>query len=89
MIFDNLPEHYIQPDRFRAIIEIPKEQDQVRWNAAGPCGWTRILYTLTLSRQLQGLIRMLSEDGDHLNVLVLCAEPLVPFARWMSIPSAC
>ncbi len=81
MIYDNIPEHYITPDRFRAIIEIPKggkskyEIDKV----TGLLKLDRILYTSTHYPANYGFIpRTLSEDGDHLDVLVLCTEALVP-----------
>ena len=81
MIFDNLPEHYIQPDRFRAIIEIPKGS-KTKYEVdkhTGLLRLDRILYTSTHYPANYGLIpRTLSEDGDLLDVLVLCTEPLVP-----------
>lgn len=81
MIYDNIPENYITPERFRAIIEIPKgckskyEIDK----ETGFLKLDRILYTSTHYPANYGFIpRTLSNDGDHLDVLVLCTEALVP-----------
>ncbi len=81
MIFDRLPERYIQPDDFRAIIEIPKGS-KTKYEVDKETGLLRldrILYTSTHYPANYGFIpRTLSQDGDHLDVLVLCTEPLVP-----------
>ena len=81
MVFDRIPAAFIQPERFRAVIEIPKgsknkyEVDK----ATGLLLLDRILYTSTHYPANSGFIpRTLSEDGDHLDVLVLCTEPLAP-----------
>ncbi len=81
MFYDEIPAQYIQPERFRAIIEIPKgsknkyEIDKL----SGMLRLDRILYTSTHYPANYGFIpRTLSEDGDHLDVLVLCTEALVP-----------
>lgn len=84
MIWDQIPEHLIQAERFRAIIEIPKggktkyEVDKL----TGMLKLDRVLYTSTHYPANYGFIpRTLSEDGDHLDVLVLCSEPLVPLCQ--------
>lgn len=81
MQWDQIQENYIQPDRFRAIIEIPmgsKAKYEVD-KRSGVLKLDRILYTSTHYPANYGFIpRTLSEDGDHLDVLVLCTEPLAP-----------
>jgi len=81
MIFDQLPDNYVQPDNFRAIIEISKGS-KTKYEVDKQTGLLRldrILYTSTHYPANYGFIpRTLSNDGDHLDVLVLCTEPLVP-----------
>lgn len=81
MIFDNLPEHYIQPDRFRAIIEIPKGS-KTKYEVdkhTGLLRLDRILYTSTHYPANYGFIpRTFGQDKDPLDVLVLCSEALQP-----------
>lgn len=71
----------ISPDDFIAVIEIPKgsktkyELDK----ESGKIILDRILYTSMHYPANYGLIpRTLGDDGDPLDVLVLCAEPLAP-----------
>ena len=73
----------IQPEKFIAVIEIPKgsknkyELDK----ASGLLRLDRILYTSTHYPANYGFIpRTLSEDGDPLDVLVLCQESLEPLS---------
>lgn len=73
----------IKPQRFIAVIEIPKgsknkyELDK----ESGLLRLDRILYTSTHYPANYGFIpRTLSEDGDPLDVLVLCQEKLEPLS---------
>ena len=73
----------IKPKRFIAVIEIPKgsknkyELDK----ESGLLRLDRILYTSTHYPANYGFIpRTLSEDGDPLDVLVLCQEKLEPLS---------
>ena len=81
MNWDQLPSGYIRPEHFRAVIEIPKGSKN-KYEIDKKTGFLRldrILYTSTHYPANYGFIpRTLSEDGDHLDVLVLCTEPLVP-----------
>lgn len=85
MIFMNIW-HDISPKRisaknFEALIEIPKgckakyELDK----ETGLLKLDRVLYTSTVYPANYGFIpRTLAEDGDPLDVLVLCAEAIYP-----------
>lgn len=71
----------VNPDDFIAVIEIPKggrskyELDK----ESGCLILDRVLYTSTHYPANYGFIpRTLGDDGDPLDVLVLCAEPLTP-----------
>lgn len=81
MHWHNLPAELIQPDNFYAIIEIPKGS-KTKYEVdehTGVLKLDRILYTSTHYPANYGFIpRTLSQDGDPLDVLVLCTEPLVP-----------
>ena len=73
----------IKPEKFIAVIEIPKgsknkyELDK----ESGLLILDRILYTSTHYPANYGFIpRTLSEDGDPLDVLVLCQEKLEPLS---------
>ena len=77
--------HEFSPDRitptdFVAFIEISKGQKQKYEldKESGLLILDRVLYTSTHYPMNYGMIpRTLSEDGDPLDVLVLCSEPLV------------
>ena len=73
----------IKPDEFLSCIEISKgsknkyELDKY----SGALKLDRILYTATHYPQNYGFIpRTLAADGDALDVLVLCSEPIIPLA---------
>lgn len=73
----------INPDLFLSCIEISKgsknkyELDKY----SGALKLDRILYTATHYPQNYGFIpRTLADDGDALDVLVLCSEPIIPLA---------
>ena len=80
-IWHDIDPKRISPDDFIAVIEIPKGC-KVKYELDKETGllkMDRILYTSTHYPANYGFIpRTLSEDGDHLDVLVLCTEPLVP-----------
>ncbi len=70
----------IHPDSFLAYIEITKGQKQKYEldKSTGMLILDRILYTSTHYPANYGFIpRTLSDDGDPLDVLVLCSEPLL------------
>lgn len=70
----------IHPDSFLVYIEITKGQKQKYEldKATGMLILDRILYTSTHYPANYGFIpRTLSDDGDPLDVLVLCSEPLL------------
>lgn len=95
MIFMNIW-HDISPKRisaknFEALIEIPKgckakyELDK----ETGLLKLDRVLYTSTVYPANYGFIpRTLAEDGDPLDVLVLCAEAIYPMTLVTAILSA-
>ena len=71
----------ITPEKFTCVIEIPKgskckyEMDK----KTGICRLDRILYTATHYPANYGFIpRTFADDGDPLDVLVLCDEPIYP-----------
>ena len=81
-IFSKFDDKDVAENFFKAIIEIPKgskakyELDKKR----GLIRLDRILYTSTHYPHNYGFIPLtLCDDGDPLDVLVLCSEPLVPF----------
>lgn len=73
----------IQPEDFIGVIEIPKgyKQKYELDKETGMLILDRILYTSTHYPANYGLIpRTLSDDGDPLDVLVLCSESLEPLS---------
>ena len=80
-IWHDFPEKDIQPNDFSAVIEISKgssckyELDKI----TGMLRLDRVLYTATHYPENYGFIpRTYADDGDPLDVLVLCSEPIVP-----------
>ena len=76
-------ENRIQIDNFIAVIEIPKgSKNKYELDKdSGLLRLDRILYTSTHYPANYGFIpRTLSEDGDPLDVLVLCQETLEPLS---------
>ncbi|MBP0954348.1 MAG: inorganic diphosphatase [Oscillospiraceae bacterium] len=80
--------HDIDPDRitkedFYAIIEIPR-YSKMKYEldkATGLLKLDRVLYTSTHYPANYGFIpRTYAEDGDPLDVLVMCSEPIQPMA---------
>lgn len=81
-IFSKFEEQDVTEKTFKAIIEIPKgskakyELDKKR----GLIKLDRVLYTSTHYPHNYGFIPLtFCDDGDPLDVLVLCSEPLVPY----------
>lgn len=71
------------PEEFDAVIEIPLGSN-VKYELDKPSGLlkvNRILYSAVYYPANYGFIpQTLAEDGDPLDVLVLCQEPVVPLA---------
>jgi inorganic pyrophosphatase len=80
-IWHDISDSRIRPDKFVAVIEIPKggKQKYELDKATGMLRLDRILYTSTHYPANYGFIpRTLADDGDPLDVLVLCSEQLQP-----------
>ncbi|NLO37475.1 MAG: inorganic diphosphatase [Clostridiaceae bacterium] len=80
-IWHDISESRIRPDKFVAVIEIPKggKQKYELDKATGMLRLDRILYTSTHYPANYGFVpRTLADDGDPLDVLVLCSEQLQP-----------
>ena len=82
-IWHDISGERITPNDFFAVIEIPKgskkkyEMDK----ETGMLMLSRVLYTSTQYPSNYGFIpRTVSADGDPLDVLVLCSEPLDPMS---------
>lgn len=80
-IWHEIDEKRIEENKFEALIEIPKgskakyELDK----ETGLLRLDRVLYTSTVYPANYGFIpRTLADDGDPLDVLVLCNEPIQP-----------
>ncbi|MBE6566815.1 MAG: inorganic diphosphatase [Ruminococcaceae bacterium] len=88
-VWHDIPPAYIKPDDFAAIIEIPKgskckyELDK----STGLLKLDRILYTSTHYPANYGFIpRTYADDGDPLDVLVLCSEAIYPMTMMRVYP---
>lgn len=88
-IWHSIGKDRITPERFDAVIEISKggknkyELDK----EVGILRLDRVLYTSTHYPANYGFIpRTLSEDGDPLDVLVMCQEAIVPMTLVRCIP---
>ncbi len=80
-IWHDISDSRVKPDKFVAVIEIPKggKQKYEMDKATGMLKLDRILYTSTHYPANYGFLpRTLADDGDPLDVLVLCTEPLQP-----------
>lgn len=80
-VWERLDPNLIRPEQFTAVIEIPKGSKQKYEidEQTGLLRLDRILYTSTHYPANYGFIpQTLSEDGDALDVLVLCSESLTP-----------
>ena len=81
-VWHDYPEERINTDKFYAIIEIPKgSKKKYEYDKeTGLMRIDRILYTSTVYPMNYGFIpRTLADDGDPLDVLVLCSEIIDPF----------
>ncbi len=80
-IWHDIPKEEVTPENFSAVIEIPKgskckyELDK----KTGMLRLDRVLYTATHYPANYGFIPCTyADDGDPLDVLVLCSEPIFP-----------
>jgi len=82
-IWHDISEERILPDNFFAVIEIEKGS-KVKYELDKQTGMLlmdRILYTSTHYPASYGFIpRTYADDGDPLDVLVLCTEPIAPLS---------
>ena len=82
-IWHDISEERIQPDNFFAVIEIEKGS-KVKYELDKQTGMLlmdRILYTSTHYPASYGFIpRTYADDGDPLDVLVLCTESIAPLS---------
>lgn len=82
-IWHDISPKRINEDRFAAVIEIPKNS-KIKYELDKETGlimMDRILYTSTHYPANYGFIpRTYADDGDPLDVLVLCSETLVPMS---------
>lgn len=88
-VWHDIPEYQIKPENFTAVIEIPKggknkyEMDK----ETGLLRLDRVLYTATHYPANYGFIpRTYADDGDPLDVLVLCQESVVPMTLVQCYP---
>ena len=80
-IWHNIEESRITPEEFIAVVEIGKGSKQKYEidKATGLLSLDRILYTSTTYPANYGFIPLtLASDGDPLDVLILCSEPIIP-----------
>lgn len=88
-IWHDISDDRIKPDDFTAVIEIPKggknkyEMDK----ETGLLRLDRVLYTATHYPANYGFIpRTYADDGDPLDVLVMCQESIVPMTLVQCYP---
>ena len=87
-IWHDISVERIRPERFTAVIEIPKGS-KVKYEMDKETGllrMDRILYTSTHYPANYGFIpRTYADDFDPLDVLVLCSQTVYPMTliRWM------
>ena len=88
-IWHDIPSERIHPEDFTAVIEIPKggknkyEMDK----ETGLLRLDRVLYTATHYPANYGFIpRTYADDGDPLDVLVMCQESIVPMTLVQCYP---
>ena len=80
-IWHDMSPKFIKPDNFSAVIEIPKgSKNKYELDKdTGLLRLDRVLYTSTHYPANYGFIpRTYADDGDPLDVLVICAEPISP-----------
>ncbi len=80
-IWHQMPIERITPDRFMAIVEIPKGS-KIKYELDKETGLImvdRILYTSTIYPANYGFIpKTYADDNDPLDVVIMCSEPLIP-----------
>ncbi len=88
-VWHDIASERIQPENFTAVIEIPKggknkyEMDK----ETGLLRLDRVLYTATHYPANYGFIpRTYADDGDPLDVLVMCQEDIVPMTLVQCYP---
>ncbi len=88
-IWHDIPSERVLPENFTAVIEIPKggknkyEMDK----ETGLLRLDRVLYTATHYPANYGFIpRTYADDGDPLDVLVMCQEAIVPMTLVQCYP---
>lgn len=82
-IWHDINKERVTPEKFTAVIEIPKgsKQKYELDKETGLLILDRILYTSTHYPANYGFIpKTFADDGDPLDVLVLCQEPLQPLS---------
>ena len=88
-IWHDMRQDRIRPDDFLAVIEIEKGS-KVKYELDKETGMLildRVLYTSTHYPASYGFIpRTFADDGDPLDVLVLCTEPIRPLTLVRSYP---
>lgn len=88
-IWHDMPEKYIAPDDFTAVIEIPKGSKS-KYELDKETGFLRLdrmLYTATHYPANYGFIpRTYADDGDPLDVLVLCQASISPMTLVQCYP---
>lgn len=88
-IWHDIREERITPEDFYAVIEIEKGS-KVKYELDKESGMLmldRILYTSTHYPASYGFIpRTYADDGDPLDVLVLCSEPIAPLSLVQAYP---
>ena len=88
-IWHDIDKEQVRPDRFTAVIEIPKGS-QCKYELDKQTGLLRldrVLYTSTHYPANYGFIpRTYADDGDPLDVLVLCSMPMYPLTLLDAYP---
>ena len=88
-IWHDMSPEFIKPDNFSAVIEIPKgSKNKYELDKdTGLLRLDRVLYTSTHYPANYGFIpRTYADDGDPLDVLVLCSEPIYPMTLMRVYP---
>ena len=91
-IWHDISPKRIAPEDFMAVIEIPKgsKKKYELDKETGLIVLDRVLYTSTHYPANYGFIpRTYGDDGDPLDVLVLCAEPIYPMTLVQVYPIGC
>ena len=88
-IWHDINKELIQPENFYAVVEIEKGS-KVKYELDKNTGMLlmdRILYTSTHYPASYGFIpRTYADDGDPLDVLILCTEPIAPLSLVQAYP---